>query len=150
MRFDSTDGRLCLYGVAWNMASKLFGDLPHTLFWYHTVSPVENILNVNSSILLDVSRDLSRKIPPKKGLKNRLIIPSENPISLIAKRVEVSGCSNRLSRVPEVVLRRNLEIRILSFNVPIGENTVLSAENGYRHGSVIRWNFPSNQINAPG
>ena len=132
------------------MASKLFRDFCPIPCSGITVSPVENILNVNSSILLDVSRDLSRKIPPKKGLKNRLIIPSENPISLIAKRVEVSGCSNRLSSVPEVVLRRNLEIRILSFNVPIGENTVLSAENGCRHGSVIRWNSPLNQINTPG
>ena len=90
-----------------------------------------------------VSSSLSKKIPPKKGRKNRPMMESENPSFLSSSMVGTSNAV-RISSSDRVRTRIRVEpMRSLSERDPIGLGRDLAESQKWRRGSATVWNWPS-------
>ena len=96
--------------------------------------PSENIFSTNSSIRLDVCSSVSKKIPPKKGLKKASIIVSENCHSCKKLSDDCSGCLNswgidrrlwRLRRATILILSAQFAMGFRIGNTRVGIHTLL-------------------------
>lgn len=85
----------------------------------------------------------SKKIPPKKGRKNLVMMESENPSffskSIVGTSSEVRICSSDFVRTPILVV----PISNLSKMEPMGFVSDFAESKKWRSGSATVWNLPS-------
>lgn len=112
-------------------------------------SPSARHLKMKSNSLEVVSSSGSKKIPPKKGRKNLVIMDSENPSffskSIVGSSSDVRICSSDFVRTPI----RVIPISSLSKMEPMGLVSDFAESNKWRSGSATVWNLPSWNILAP-
>ena len=115
-----------------------------------TLWPSLSDLKITSNMRRDVARCGSSCIPPKSGLKNRLIILVEKPNARSATSVDTSWPLRRTADLRRKTRARSTTIRALSNTLPIGAKAVVASVCGLRNGSETAWPFPLRQTSAPG
>ena len=100
--------------------------------------PVASILITKANKREVVPRSLSKKIPPRKGRKNRSIMASENLSSRSFSRMVVSGAAKMSSTLPSRLFSRKIPTLILSAGVPMGFGMEERPSKKWRRGSATR------------
>mmetsp|Transcript_2915 Transcript_2915/g.7572 ORF Transcript_2915/g.7572 Transcript_2915/m.7572 type:complete len:206 (-) Transcript_2915:819-1436(-) len=84
------------------------------------LEPVASMRITNWNRRLVVPRELSKKMPPKKGLKNVSMMAGEKPSAFSLSSIEVSGAAMMSGMLPIKLLNLTSPTRILSTGLPIG------------------------------